>query len=66
MNATTRRPKPATDEQRRAVLSAAAEYHPGVPVVFGVDLGHTEPQYMIPSGGTVTIDSISQRIEVSY
>lgn len=55
-----------TDEQRRAVLSAAAEYHPSVPVIFGVDLGHTEPQYVIPSGGTVTIDSISQRIEVSY
>jgi muramoyltetrapeptide carboxypeptidase LdcA involved in peptidoglycan recycling len=55
-----------TAEQRQAVLAAVAEYHPGVPVVFGVDFGHTEPQYVIPSGGTVTIDSASQRIEVSY
>ena len=31
-----------------------------------VDFGHTEPQYVIPSGGTVTIDSSNERIEVSY
>jgi len=35
-------------------------------VVFGVDVGHTEPPYVIPSGGTVTIDSSNERIEVSY
>ena len=55
-----------TQEQRNAVLAAVAEYHPDVPVVFGVDFGHTEPQYVVPSGGTVTIDSANQRIEVSY
>ena len=55
-----------TAEQRQAVLAAVAEYHPGIPVVFGVDFGHTEPQYVIPSGGTVTIDSSNERIEVSY
>ena len=48
------------------MLAAVAGYHPRVPVVFGVDFGHTEPQYVIPSGGTVTIDSASQQIEVSY
>jgi muramoyltetrapeptide carboxypeptidase LdcA involved in peptidoglycan recycling len=55
-----------TDEQRQAVLTAIAEYHPDVPLVFGVDFGHTEPQYVIPSGGDVTIDSSNQRIKVSY
>ncbi len=55
-----------TQEQRNAVLAAVAEYHLDIPVAFGVDFGHTEPQYVIPSGGTVTIDSASQRIEVSY
>ena len=66
-SATTRRLRLATPhEQRQAVLAAIAEYHPGIPVVFGVDFGHTEPQYIIPSGGTVTIDSDNQRIEVSY
>ncbi len=52
--------------QRDAVLAAVAEYHPQAPVVFGVDFGHTEPQHVIPSGGTVTVDSGNQRISVIY
>jgi muramoyltetrapeptide carboxypeptidase LdcA involved in peptidoglycan recycling len=43
-----------------------AEYHPGAPLVFGVDFGHTEPQLIIPSGGTVTVDGRSRQIEVTY
>jgi len=31
-----------------------------------VDFGHTEPQYVIPSGGTVTVDSHTRQIEVTY
>ncbi|MGH3165787.1 MAG: S66 family peptidase [Trebonia sp.] len=52
--------------QKDAVLRAVAEYHPSVPLVFGVDFGHTEPQHLIPSGGAVTVDGIRQRIEVRY
>jgi muramoyltetrapeptide carboxypeptidase LdcA involved in peptidoglycan recycling len=52
--------------QRDAVLAAVAEYHPQVPVVFGVDFGHTEPQHVIPSGGTVTVDGENQRVSVTY
>lgn len=55
-----------TDAQREAVLAALAEYNPGVPFVFGVDFGHTEPQYVIPSGGEITVDTDQQRIEVTY
>jgi len=55
-----------TEAQRDAVLAALEEYHPDVPLVFGVDFGHTEPQHVIPSGGTITVDSESQRIEVVY
>jgi muramoyltetrapeptide carboxypeptidase LdcA involved in peptidoglycan recycling len=54
------------DAQRTAVLDALAEYHPGVPVVFGVDFGHTDPQLVIPSGGTVTVDGASRRLDVTY
>ena len=49
-----------------AVLAAAAEYHPSVPLVFGVDLGHTDPQYVVPSGGAITVDGARRRIEVRY
>jgi muramoyltetrapeptide carboxypeptidase LdcA involved in peptidoglycan recycling len=55
-----------TKEQHEAVLAAVAEYHPGAPLVFGVDFGHTEPQLIIPSGGTVTVDGRSRQIEVTY
>jgi muramoyltetrapeptide carboxypeptidase LdcA involved in peptidoglycan recycling len=38
----------------------------GVPLVFGTDFGHTEPQHVIPSGGTVTVDGEAQQIYVTY
>ena len=55
-----------TREQHEAVLAAVTEYHPGVPLVFGADFGHTEPQHVIPSGGTVTVDGGTRQIEVTY
>ena len=55
-----------TREQHEAVLAAVNEYHPGVPLVFGVDFGHTEPQHIIPSGGTVTVDGVAREIYVTY
>jgi muramoyltetrapeptide carboxypeptidase LdcA involved in peptidoglycan recycling len=55
-----------TREQHDAVVAAVAEYSPGVPLVFGVDFGHTEPQFVIPSGGTVTVDGASREIYVTY
>jgi muramoyltetrapeptide carboxypeptidase LdcA involved in peptidoglycan recycling len=54
------------DSQRETVLAALAEYHPDVPLVFGVDFGHTDPQYVIPIGGEVTVDGKQERIEVRY
>lgn len=55
-----------TREQHAAVLAAVTEYHPGVPLVIGADFGHTEPQHVIPSGGTVTVDGQARQIHVSY
>jgi len=52
--------------QRDAVLAAHAEYHPGAPLVFGVPFGHTDPQYVIPSGGQVTVDADRKRLSVTY
>ena len=55
-----------TREQHEAVLAAVTEYHPGLPLVIGADFGPTEPQHVIPSGGTVTVDGQDQQIEVTY
>lgn len=55
-----------TASQREAVLAAVTEYHPNVPLVFGADFGHTDPQHVIPSGGEVTVDGATQQLHVTY
>lgn len=55
-----------TSAQREAVTTALSEYHPGVPLVFGVDFGHTDPQLVIPSGGEVTVDGRGRQLFVTY
>ncbi|MCN9239676.1 LD-carboxypeptidase [Streptomyces sp. RY43-2] len=53
-------------EQREAVLRALKTYAPDAMVVFDVDLGHTDPQVVIPYGGTVRVDGPARRITVTY
>ncbi|MGW3494986.1 S66 family peptidase [Streptomyces sp. NPDC001020] len=53
-------------EQREAVLRALKTYAPDTLVVFDVDLGHTDPQVVIPYGGTVRVDGPARRITVTY
>lgn len=54
------------ESQRAAVVAALAEYAPALPLAFGVEFGHTEPQHMIPSGGTVTVDTRLRQVTVTY
>jgi muramoyltetrapeptide carboxypeptidase LdcA involved in peptidoglycan recycling len=54
------------DEQRAAVLRAFAEYHPAAMLVFGVDIGHTDPQWVLPYGGRLTVDGPGRRITAHY
>ncbi|MGW0965488.1 S66 family peptidase [Streptomyces sp. NPDC002516] len=53
-------------DQREAVLRAVDAYAPNMMVVFDVDLGHTDPQIVIPYGGTVRVDGPARRITVTY
>ncbi|CAL9416852.1 Microcin C7 self-immunity protein MccF [Streptomyces sp. enrichment culture] len=53
-------------EQREAVLRALRAYAPGTTIVFDVDFGHTDPQLVIPYGGTVRVDGPARRITVVY
>ncbi|MCQ6555303.1 LD-carboxypeptidase [Streptomyces sp. C10-9-1] len=53
-------------EQREAVLRALCEYAPGIPAVFDVDLGHTDPQVVVPYGGTMTVDGPARRLTAAY
>ncbi|MFI1399783.1 S66 peptidase family protein [Streptomyces sp. NPDC020681] len=53
-------------EQREAVLRALAAYAPRTMAVLDVDLGHTDPQLVIPYGGVVRVDGPGRRITVTY
>jgi muramoyltetrapeptide carboxypeptidase LdcA involved in peptidoglycan recycling len=53
-------------EQREAVLRAVDRYAPDTVVVLDVDLGHTDPQLVIPYGGVIRVDGPARRITVTY
>jgi muramoyltetrapeptide carboxypeptidase LdcA involved in peptidoglycan recycling len=53
-------------DQQAAVLRAFEAYHPSAMVVFGVDFGHTEPQWVLPYGGRMTVDGPGRRIIAHY
>jgi muramoyltetrapeptide carboxypeptidase LdcA involved in peptidoglycan recycling len=52
--------------QRDAFGRALAEYHPTAMVVFDLDIGHTDPQLILPYGGTIRVDGPARRISVRY
>ncbi|MEV0260215.1 S66 peptidase family protein [Streptomyces sp. NPDC050617] len=52
--------------QREAVLRAFRAYAPDAMLVFDVDLGHTDPQFVIPVGGRIRVDGPARRITVAY
>ncbi|MFE7463183.1 S66 peptidase family protein [Streptomyces sp. NPDC057499] len=53
-------------EQHEAVLRALDEYAPATMAVFDVDLGHTDPQLVLPYGGRIEVDGVARRIVVTY
>ncbi|WP_100839446.1 S66 family peptidase [Kitasatospora fiedleri] len=53
-------------DQHAAVLRALDAYAPGTMAVLDVDLGHTEPQLVIPYGGLIRVDGPARRITVTY
>lgn len=53
-------------EQREAVESALKAYAPDTLAVFDVDFGHTDPQLVLPYGGTVRVDGPARRVTVTY
>ncbi len=53
-------------EQREAVLRVIREYNKHVPIIQNLDFGHTDPQFPVPSGQTVRIDSKAQKIFLTY
>ncbi len=54
------------ENQKEAVLRALEAYNPGAVFVYGPDFGHTDPQYILPYGGQMTVDGLSRRLSVTY
>ncbi|MBA3957031.1 MAG: hypothetical protein H0X51_01360 [Parachlamydiaceae bacterium] len=49
--------------QQTAVKDALKVYGSNIPVSFNMNFGHTDPQMIIPNGGTVKINCQSESIE---
>nr|WP_050758321.1 S66 peptidase family protein [Xylanimonas cellulosilytica] len=53
-------------EQRDAAIETVQRYNPDAVVVVGVPFGHTRPQWILPYGGTVTVDGASRRMWADF
>ncbi|GAA2565481.1 hypothetical protein GCM10010435_42790 [Winogradskya consettensis] len=54
------------EEQHAAVLKAFETYNPGAMIEFSVDFGHTDPQWVLPYGGKVTVNGPARRITAHF
>ena len=52
--------------QRDVAVETVARYHPNAVVVVGVPFGHTRPQWVLPYGGTMTVDGVERRLWADY
>ena len=46
--------------------SMVQRYHPDAVVVVGVPFGHTRPQWVLPYGGSLTVDGAERRVWADY
>ena len=53
-------------DQESAVRRALGEYNPTAMLVVGPDFGHTDPQYVVPYGGMMTVDGPAKKITTTY
>jgi muramoyltetrapeptide carboxypeptidase LdcA involved in peptidoglycan recycling len=53
-------------DQRDAVVRALDAYAPRAMAVFDVDIGHTDPQWVIPYGGPMRVDGRAGTIHIRY
>jgi muramoyltetrapeptide carboxypeptidase LdcA involved in peptidoglycan recycling len=53
-------------EQRDTAIETVQRYNSQAVVVVGVPFGHTRPQWILPYGGSVTVDSAKQRLWADY
>lgn len=52
--------------QRDTVIEQVASYNPDAVVCVGVPFGHTRPHWIVPHGGTITLDGESRTVIADY
>jgi muramoyltetrapeptide carboxypeptidase LdcA involved in peptidoglycan recycling len=52
--------------QRDIALETVGRYNQDAVVVVGVPFGHTRPQWVLPYGGTMTVDSEHRQVWADY
>ena len=53
-------------EQRDVAIDITAKYNPEAVVCVGPPFGHTRPQWIVPYGGTMTVDGATQTLWADY
>lgn len=54
------------DEQRDVAFEVVGRYNPDAVVCVGIPFGHTRPQWILPHGGTMTVDGTTGRVTADY
>jgi muramoyltetrapeptide carboxypeptidase LdcA involved in peptidoglycan recycling len=53
-------------EQRDVAIETVQRYNPEAVIVVGIPFGHTRPQWILPYGGTMTVDGAARRVWADY
>lgn len=53
-------------DQADAVVTTVARYNPDAVVCVGPPFGHTRPQWIVPYGGTLTVDGATRTVRAHY
>jgi muramoyltetrapeptide carboxypeptidase LdcA involved in peptidoglycan recycling len=48
------------------VTGIISRYNPDAVVCAGIPFGHTRPQWILPHGGTITVDGTARRVTADY
>lgn len=54
------------DAQRDKAVEVISHYNPDAVIVVGPPIGHTRPQWIVPYGGTMTVDGANRRLFADY
>lgn len=54
------------NQQRDAIVDVVTRYNPQAVICVGFPFGHTRPQWILPHGGTITVDGGERRVHANY